>query len=33
MAAPEVETGTAATITLDEYRAHVDARRAARTAR
>lgn len=29
----EVEAGTAATMTLDEYRAHVRARRAARRAR
>lgn len=29
----EVEAGTAATVTLDEYRAHVRARRAARSAR
>jgi putative addiction module component (TIGR02574 family) len=29
----EVEAGTAATMTLDEYRAHVHARRAARSAR
>jgi putative addiction module component (TIGR02574 family) len=31
--AAEVEQGTAATITLDEYRAHIRARRAARNAR
>ena len=29
----EVEAGTAATMTLDEYRAHVRARRAARSSR
>jgi putative addiction module component (TIGR02574 family) len=29
----EVETGTATTMTLDEYRAHVRARRAARRSR
>jgi putative addiction module component (TIGR02574 family) len=29
----EVEAGTAETMTLDEYRAHVRQRRAARTAR
>ncbi len=29
----EVDAGAAATMTLDEYRAHVRARRAARTAR
>ena len=29
----EVEAGTAATMTLDEYRAHVRARRAARISR
>jgi putative addiction module component (TIGR02574 family) len=29
----EVERGTAATMTLDEYRAHVRARRAARSSR
>ncbi|MEP6866145.1 MAG: addiction module protein [Deltaproteobacteria bacterium] len=31
--ASEVEAGTAATMTLDEYRAHVQARRAARITR
>lgn len=31
--ATEVEAGTAATMTLDEYRAHVRARRAARSSR
>jgi putative addiction module component (TIGR02574 family) len=29
----EVEAGTAATVSLDEYRAHVRARRAARSSR
>jgi hypothetical protein len=31
--AAEVESGTAATTTLDDYRAHVRARRAARARR
>ena len=31
--AAEVQAGTAATMTLDEYRAHVRARRAARASR